>query len=100
MTLLGDFCVDFIEGLYMIHLLSNVLLVLLDITLLTNTLVGHLAVKFELQQAFTLLSTFLSQFLFLIVEKGIELDNSIPLIILQFPGLSHLRENFVQILLG
>jgi hypothetical protein len=86
--------VDLLQGLSMLDLLFNVVLVLFNFSLRANLFICHLPVKLELQQSLPLDCPLLSEFLLLIVKQCVELDDGIPLVILGLPGLAHLRENF------
>jgi len=68
--------------------------------LLADALVCHLAVKFKLEESLALLSAILRDLLLLVVQEGVEFNYCVPLVILEFPGLSYLRENLLNILPG
>lgn len=89
-----------VKALDMLELLPDVLLAFLAISLLADTLVCHLTVKLKLEKSLALLSAILCDLLLLVVQEGVEFDNGVPLVILELPGLSHLGENFLNILPG
>ena len=100
LTLFPSLCVYLVQALDMLELLPDVLLAFLAISLLADALVCHLTVKLKLEKSLALLSAILCDLLLLVVQEGVEFDNGVPLVILEFPGLSYLRENLLNILPG
>lgn len=86
--------VHFIQGLHMLNLLFNVVLVFFDFALRADLFIGHLSVKLQFKQPLPLLCPLLCQLLLLVVQECIKLYNGIPLVILGLPGLTYLGENF------
>jgi len=82
-----------LELFEMLKLLLVVLLVLSRLTLLADTSISQLAIKFKLDDSFALKLLIVSSLLLLIVDQGIELNDGIPLVILNLPGFSDLRKD-------
>jgi hypothetical protein len=80
-TIFSCFCINFVKSFDMINLLLYVLLVLFNISLLADAFISHLSIKLKLQQPFSLLSSFRSKLLLLVVKQGIEFNNCIPFVI-------------------
>jgi len=91
--------IDFVQSLNMVQLLFNVLLILLNIPLLSNPFISHLTIKLNFKKLFAFLFSLLSELLFLVMKKCVKFDNCIPFIIFNSASSSHLRENFINILL-
>jgi hypothetical protein len=100
LALFHSLCIYLIQALDMLELLPDVLLAFIAISLLADALVCHLTVKFKLEESLALLSAILCDLLLLVVQEGVEFNNCVPLVILEFPGLSYLRENLLNILPG
>ena len=82
--------VDLFQGLSMLDLLFNVVLVLLDFSLRANLFICHLPIQLKLQQSLPLDCPLLSELLLLIMQQCVEFDYRIPLVIFGRPGLSYL----------
>jgi hypothetical protein len=82
-----------LELFEMLKLLLVVLLVLSHLTLLADTSISQLAIKFKLDDSFALKLLIVSSLLLLIVDQGIELNDGIQLVILNLPGFSDLRKD-------
>ena len=89
--------IDLLQGLSMLHLLFNVVLVLFDFSLRANLFISHLSIQLKLQQPLSLSSPLLSELLLLIMQQCVEFDNRVPLVILGLSGLAHLREHFQSV---
>lgn len=83
----------------MLCLLLDILLVLLYLSLAKDLTICQLAVELKLDKAFALECAGLGQFLFFVVQKGVKLDNCVPLVILWLTALSYVRESFEVVLL-
>ena len=95
MAILCCFSIKFVECLDMIYLLPDVLLILIDISLLSNSLVCHLAVKLKLKKSLAFFSALLSELLLLVVQKSVEFYDCVPLVVLKFAGFSNLRKYLI-----
>jgi len=89
--------IDLFQGLSMLHLLFNVVLVVFDFSLRANLFICHLSVKLELQQSLSLDCPLLSELLLLVMKKCVEFDDGVPLVVLCLPGLTHLGKNFQSV---